>query len=434
VDSARPGFRSALVAFRYRNFALFWTGALLSNTGTWVQNITVPFVVFQLTSSPLWVGVAAFTQLLPLALFSVVGGALADRHQRRTILLVTQSVSALLALALWAVWTADRASLPVVLVLVGAGGAVSGLNIPAWQAFVTELVPRNVLLNAVTLNSTQFNAARAFGPALGGLVLARLGVGWAFLLNAGSYLVVLAVLLAISVPPLVRTEARQSVLRGLTSSVAYARRHRGLATCIVSVAGLGLLASPINSLLVVFAEDVFAVDRFRYGLFGAALGVGAVIAAPLVAGPGTGVRRSLLAGGGMVVHGAALFGFAIAPTYAVALALLVVAGAAYLPIAATLNTTLQLQVQEARRGKVLALYITVFTVAIPVGSLLQGALADVVGARLTVAVAAGSYLAAVAVLTTGGWLRTLDSTDMVGTTIEPGGDPAGTASQASSGS
>ncbi len=410
MTAPRPGFAAALVAFRHRNFTLFWFGALFSNTGTWVQNVTVPFLVFQLTQSAAWVGVAAFTQLLPLALFSVVGGSLADRHQRRSVLLVTQSAAAVVALALWALWASGRASLAPVLVLVGIGGMVTGLNIPAWQAFVSELVPRDTLLNAVTLNSTQFNAARAFGPALGGLVLAQLGVGWAFLLNAASYLVVIAVLVAISVPRLARDLHHDSVLRGLITSVRYTAQRRGLATCVLAVAGLGLFASPVNSLLVVFAEDVFDVGRFRYGLLGAALGLGAVLSAPLVAGPGTGVRRSLLAGAGMAVHGIALVGFALAGAYPVALGLLLVAGAAYLPVAATLNTTLQLQVDESMRGKVLALYITVFTVAIPVGSLIQGAVASVVGAPTTLAVGAGLFLVVTLALGASGWLRSLDDT------------------------
>jgi MFS family permease len=407
--TARPGFASALDAFRYRNFTLFWVGALFSNTGTWVQNIAVPFLVFQLTSSAAWVGFSAFVQLLPLALFSVVGGSLADRFQRRNILLVTQAAAALVAVALWVLWVSGSATLGPVLVLVAIGGAVAGLNIPAWQAFVTELVPRHALLNAVTLNSTQFNAARAFGPALGGLVLARLGVGWAFVFNAASYLVVLAVLAAIAVPRLVRSGRAEGVVRSLVSSVAAARGHRGLSTCILAVAGLGLLASPVNSLLVVFANDVFGVDRFRYGLMGAALGLGAVVAAPLVAGPGTGVRRSVLAGCGMAAHGLALLVFALAPGYPLALAMLVAAGAAYLPVAATLNTTLQLQVTEQQRGKVLALYITVFTVAIPVGSLIQGALASAIGARTTLAVASGLFLVVVAVLAAVGRLGSLNA-------------------------
>jgi MFS family permease len=430
----RPGFASAAAAFRHRNFSLFFAGALCSNTGTWVQNLTVPFVVFGLTGSPAWVGVAAFTQLFPLALASVVGGALADRYQRRSVLLITQSCSAAVAVGLWAMWVTGATSLPVVLALVFVGGLVAGVNIPSWQAFVTQLVPRELLLNAITLNSTQFNAARAFGPALGGVILARFGVGAAFAFNALSYAVVLVALGAITVGPVVRQGLRESVLGGMATAVRSVARHRGMSTCVLAVAALGLLASPVNALLVVFAEEVFAVDRLRYGFLGASLGVGAILAAPLVAGPGTAVRRSILAGGGMAVHGAALAAFALAPVFPVALGFLVLAGAAYLPIAATLNTTLQLQVDEGRRGKVLALYITVFTVAIPVGALAQGVVAGAVGARPTVLVASALFLVVTAALVATGRMAALDDERVSATGATGDGSGPGEDAQSPSGS
>jgi len=397
-----------LAALRHRNFALFWTGALLSSTGTWVQNVTVPYVVFQLTSSVTWVGFAAFAQLLPMSLASLVGGWLADRVPRRTMLLATQTASATVAMALWVVWATGRASVLSVVGLVAVAGMVGGLTIPAWQAFVSQLVPRELLLNAVTLNSAQFNAARAFGPALGGLVLARLGVGWAFLLNAVSFAAVVVALLFITVAPLVRSGVAEGVWRSLVSSARYVAGHRGISTCVLAVAALGLLASPVNSLLVVFADQVFGVGRLAYGFMGAALGVGAVAAAPLVAGRGTRVSRRRLAGGAMVVHGGGLVAFALAPVYWVALLCLMVAGAAYLAVAATLNTSLQLQVEEHRRAKVLALYVTVLTIALPIGALVQGAVASVVGVRATVAVAAALFVAVTVVLARSGRLASLD--------------------------
>lgn len=405
----------ALEALRHRNFALFWCGALVSSTGTWVQNVTVPFVVFGITSSATWVGVAAFAQLLPLALSSLVGGWLADRVRRRNILIVTQVLSGVVAGLLWLSWVSDQASLWVLLGLVAVGGTVAGITIPAWQAFVTELVPRRLLLNAITLNSAQFNAARAFGPAVGGVVLAQLGVAWAFALNAVSFVVVAAAVAAISV---VGTHQRRTpgergdgVWRGLVSSAGYVRRHRGLSTCVLAVGALGLLASPVNSLVVVFADAVFEVGRVRYGVLAAALGTGSVLAAPLVAGRGSCLLRSHLVGGALVVHAVALVAFALSPTYVVAVVWLVAAGAGYLAVAATLNTTLQLQVDDHRRAKVLALYITVFTVAIPAGALVQGALASVVGVRVVVAVAAALLVGVTAVLWFGGRLASLDGGD-----------------------
>lgn len=409
VPPSRPGLRQSLAAFRHRNFALFWTGAVLSNTGTWVQNVTVPYVVFQLTGSAAWVGATAFAQLVPMSVLSLVGGTLSDRYDRRHILLVTQSLAALVALALAGVWAADLASVGVVVGLVALGGVVMGINVPSWQAFVSELVPRDTLLNAVTLNSAQFNAARAFGPAVGGLVLGTLGPGWAFGINAVSFVAVIAALLAIRTPKLVKDLSRRAdVIGDVGATVAYVRRNRGMLAAFVSVGVLGIFGQPIISLIVVFAEQVFEVDGLAYGAMAGAIGLGSVLAAPVVAGPGSALTRSRLALVAMVGYGAALGAFAVSPAYGPAFLALLVAGAAYLPIAATLNTTIQLQVDEARRGKVLALYITLFTVTIPIGSLVQGGLADLVGPRWVTGVAAALFVLATLGLRAAGLLARLD--------------------------
>ena len=422
-DADRPGLREAARAFRERNFALFWSGAVLSNTGTWVQNVTVPFVVYGLTESAFWVGVAGFCQLAPMSLMSLVGGVLADRHHRRSILLVTQSCSALVALALWLVWVTDHASVGAVLALVACSGVITGINVPSWQAFVSELVPRDVLLNAVTLNSAQFNAARAFGPALGGLVLATLGVGWAFLINAASFGCVLLALGLIRVPRIDRSgQVRRRPVADIAATVGYVRAHRGMVAVFLAVGALGLLGQPVISLVVVFAEEVFDVGGLAYGAMVGGIGIGALLAAPVVAGPGSGMRRSHLAAGAMVLYGLALAAFAVSPAYAVAFVALLVAGAGYLPIASTLNTTVQLQVSEAHRGKVLALYITLLTATMPVGVILQGAAADAVGPRLTVAVAGLAFVAVAAWLWTADLLPHLDDDPVAGSPVE--GDAA----------
>jgi hypothetical protein len=400
VTAPRPGLRQALTAFRYRNFALFWTGALLSNSGSWIQNITIPFVVFNITGSAAWVGVAGFLQFLPVVLMGPLGGSIADRFHRRTVLLVTQAAQAGVALALWVVWSAGVRNLVVIIGLVAVSSLIAGINIPSWQAFVSELVPREVLLNAVTLNSTQFNAARAFGPAIGGLVLA-IGVSWAFLINALSFVAVIGALLAIRVPRLDKSAAADGpgVWRAFASSFGYVRGFPGIIACFVIVLALGALGSPVFQLLVVFAEDVFEVGDLAYGLLGAALGVGSVLAAPIIAGPGSGLRRSVLVTGGVTVYGIAIVAFGLAPVYVLGLLALMAAGGAYLAIASTLNTTIQLQVDETMRGKVIALYVMLLTAALPVGALLQGLLVELIGPRVTVAGAGVLFLAVCA------WLR-----------------------------
>lgn len=416
---AKPGLGDSLRALRHRNFALFWWGALVSNTGMWVQNVTVPFVVFELTGSAAWVGFAGFAQLFPAWLMGPAGGSIADRFPRRNVLLVSQAAMAVVAFLLWAVWTAGVRSPWAVVGLVAVSGLIGGLNIGAWQAFVSELVPREDLLNAVTLNSAQFNAARAFGPAVGGVVLAVLGPGWAFFINGVSFAAVIAALLLIRVPRLAEADgSRPRVLADLAATVRYVRRMPGILVCIAVVLALGLFGSPVFTLIVVFADEVWQVDAAAFGLLSASLGIGAVLGTPLVAGPGSGLQRSRLAGSALFVYGGALMAFALAPGFWAGAAALMVAGGGYLAIASTLNTTIQLQVDERMRGKVLALYVMGLTGTAPIGSLIQGWAADVIGPRPTVVVAGASFLVIAVLLRFTGRLGRLDE-DGAGSSLRP---------------
>lgn len=399
TTAAKPGLREAAAALSVPEFRRFWIGALISNSGSWMQNVSVPFALYALTGSTVWVGLASFMQFFPALLFGPLGGSLADRFPRRTVLLVAQAAMAVVALALWALWASGAASPWSITALVAVLGAVAGVSIGSWQAFVAELVPRDMLLNAVTLNSAQFNGARAFGPALGGLVLAAFGPGGAFAFNAVSFAAVLIALWTISArPAAVAGDGPRESIRSETADAArYMRRVPGIWTCVRIIVAVGFLGSPIFPFLVVFAEEEFGVTGFLYGLLGAGLGLGGVLATPLVAGRGSGVRRSRLAQVSLAAYSVALVAFALSPVYALGLVALIVAGGAYLGIASTLNTTIQIQVEERRRGKVLSLYVMGLTSSYPIGSLVQGAIADRVGVRAVTAVA-GTLLLVV-------WLR-----------------------------
>lgn len=385
----RPGLREAGAAFAIPEFRRFWIGALISNSGSWMQNVSVPFVLYQLTESATWVGVASFAQFFPAVLLGPLGGSIADRFPRRSVLLAAQAAMAAIAVALWALWSTGSAAPWSITVLVALLGATSGIAIGSWQAYVSELVPRHLLLNAVTLNSAQFNGARAFGPALGGLVLATLGPSGAFALNAVSFVAVLAALASIPGGPAAIDAAaeRPSVLGETKETISYIRGMPGIAACVVVVASIGFLGSPVFPLLAVFAEEVFSVSDSLYGLLGAALGIGGVLATPFVAGRGSGMLRSTLAGRGLVIYALSLVAFALSPVFPLAVVALAFAGGAYLAVASTLNTTIQVQVAEARRGKVLALYVMGLTSSYPIGSLVQGAIADLIGVRAVTAVA-----------------------------------------------
>ena len=182
--AAQPESVGPLAAFQSREFSVFFGAGLLSNTGTWMQTVTVPYVVDQLTHSTALVGVSAFAAFFPATIVGPLAGSLADRYDRRTVLIWAQVVMMAMATALWATWASGVATTPIILGLVVISGLGAGITTAAWQAFVPQLVPRPVLLSAVRVNSMQFTAARAFGPALAGLVLATLGPSAAFGFNA----------------------------------------------------------------------------------------------------------------------------------------------------------------------------------------------------------------------------------------------------------
>jgi len=380
-------------AFRYRDFRIFWIGALVSNTGTWVLNLTLPFVLFELTGSALWVGAAVAAQFLPMFMFSPLGGSVADQYPRRSVLLVMQLAMGVGAAFIWLAWVSDLRNPWVLLLLVAVVGALNGVSMPSWQGFVHDLVPREDLLSAVTLNSLQFNAARAIGPAIGGVMLATLGPAWAFGLNAVSYAFIIAALLLVRAGRGLRV-ARSTLpfTRQIRSAVGYIKGQPGIVMALIIAFTVGFFGNPVFSFTVVFAGAVFAVGPVQLGIMNAALGVGAFAAAPLVGGSRFAPRLSVVAGSGLVAYGAMLILFALAPSYGISILALVVIGACFLSVVASINTAGQMIVADSYRGRVLALRMMVFTVAAPTGGLAQGWLADQVGPRVTVATAGVAML------------------------------------------
>jgi len=390
IAPATKGWRHAVSALSYPDYAKFWTGALISNCGTWMQNVTVPYVIYQSTKSGLLVGLAGFSQFLPVVFIGPIGGWVADRYPRRSVLIVTNTAQAVIATVMWAAYVAGYHSPAVLIGLVFLTGVVQGLNVPAWQAFVGELVPRSALLNAVTLNSAQFNAARAVGPAVAGLVLAGLGAQWAFLLNALSYGAVIVALAAISPRPNPGTahDTKPPLRQQMRASLDYARSTPGIvaAMCFVAIgAGFG---QPLFQLMPVYADEVFHAETWRFGLMAAAIGLGGVIGAGVLGVLGDSYRRSTLVRTSLLIYTGVLLAVALAPVYMAAVFTLLAAGAVYLIYVAPLNTTVQLQAGDHVRGGIFAIYVMTFNIAYPIGTLTQGWLADTIGARATVFVSA----------------------------------------------
>ena len=387
------GFGHALRAFRHRDYKVFWWGALVSNSGTWLQGVTVPYVLLSLTDRALWVGIATFATFIPTMLLGPLGGNLADRRDRRTVLLIGQSAAAVVALGLWAAWEFGLRSPVAIVAITALGGAAQGLTIPAWQAFVPSLVPLADLPSAISLNSLQFNAARAIGPAMAGALLAAAGPSTAFLLNGLSFAAVLVALLVIPSRPLRHASTTSGVLRGFAESLSYIRAQPGIALGIGIAVLVAFLGYPAVQFAVVFAHLVYHVGPVAVGLLTGMLGVGAVVAAPLVGGGFGDLRHAQVVRWALPLYGVALLIFGTSTTVVQGAVGLFLAGAGFLALVATTNTAVQSIVTDSMRGRVMATRIMSFTGAFPLGTLLQSSLADVLGPRLVVSASAAALLA-----------------------------------------
>jgi MFS family permease len=380
---------------RDRNFWPYFAGNLFSNCGTWFQNLAQALLIYRLTGSTLLVGVVNFAQFVGTFALAPWAGAAADRFDRRRLLLVTQLLAVAVTAVLAAVAAAGAATAPVVIGLALVLGVTTAFSTPAMLALVPLLVPTHELAGAVALNSVTFNLARAIGPVAGAVVIARLGIPAAFTLNAVSYLALVAALLVVeprpqAAPPHQRPRIRESL--GLV--MADAR----LGLLLLAVMALSLTADPVNTLTPGFATQLFHQPDTIAGLLVGAFGTGAVVAAFSVGRPSAHVERrvaitlAVLAGG--------MAAFAVAPNLATALPALAIGGFGFLAANATATTAIQLEVEDAQRGRVMALWSVAFLWMRPFGSLADGAIASTVGLRpATLAMAApAAAVAAVLVL------------------------------------
>jgi MFS family permease len=403
----QPG---AFAALSHPNFRMFWIAGIISNSGRFFQAVAIPLVVYDLTESAAWVGLAGFAQLLPTALLGPLAGAIADRYARRRILLVTQSLQGIAALGFMALWFGGVRS-PTVYVLASViAGAAAGLNLPAWQAFVSELVPRDTLMSAITLNSAQFNTARLLGPMLAGIVIHAFGPGWAFTVNAFSYLATIGVLALMRLPR-VHPEPtdRMRPIREFIATVGYVRTKPGIVTAVATVSLIGFFGLASQMMSVVVAEEVFDRGERGFGEMLSAVGLGAIIASPVVAKLAGRTSRAQIQRYALVLYGLGIIGTGLAPTFRLAQLGLFFVGMAHIASASTLNTAIQLQVDEHVRAKVLSVYLTVLLLANPLGQLVMGQSMEVLGPQETYIIAGAALLVVALSLMATGRLEGLDT-------------------------
>jgi MFS family permease len=386
---------STLAALRDRRFGPYFAGNALSNCGTWFQTLGQSVLVYRLTHSAFLLGVVNFSQFAAVFALAPWSGSFADRFDRRRILLTTQLAAVAVTGTLAAIVAAGRATAAIVIGLVLLLGATTAFSSPAAQALVPSLVPRELLPSAIALNSVAFNLARAAGPTLGALVIGTAGIAAAFALNCVSYLALIAALLAIR--PLTSPPRSEGPTR-LRDSLRLLGRDRRLAAQLGLVAVVGLSTDPVATLSPAFASREFHVADTWAGFLVGAFGAGAVLAAFTIATRRERSRRRLVLTLGLL--GGGIAGYALAPSLPVALAFLVVAGVGYLSSNTHVTTNLQLAVDDAQRGRIMALWSIAFLGSRPLASLVDGALAASAGVRVAALVlalpAAGSALAVAA--------------------------------------
>lgn len=374
-----------VVLGRHRDFRLFWLGNLVSSIGVWMQHLAQAWLLLELTDSPLVLGVGGFLSFGPTLVLSLVGGTLADRLDRRRLLIVTQAVMMLLALFLGALVLVDRLTATLLLAVMLLGGIATALNSPAYQASIPDLVPPQDLTRAIALNSIQFNTARVLGHSSAGLLVATLGAAGCFFINGSTYVVMLAVLLRIHFRSRHLAGDRSSFPRRLAEGLAYVQTHgptRHLLCLLAVVSGLGL---PYFFLLPVFARDVLHQDPGRLGYLMGSVSLGALAGGFVSAyvARTAGRERTVLTG--TAAFWLALLAFSASRHYVLSLGLLALLGAALALTVVAANSLLQAMTPPPMRGRVMSAYGMALNGMAPIGSLVAGSLAQAVTAPIAIA-------------------------------------------------
>jgi MFS family permease len=393
---------------RHRDFALFWTAAAISNGGGWMQMVAVPALLYDMTGSSTWLGLASMASLLPAVFLTPHAGVLADRMSRRSILLITQTVQMLCAFGLWTFYLTDSIR-PGLIVGIGfIGGIATGFQTAAWQSFVPLLVPADELLDAVKLNSVQFTLARAIGPGLAGAVVSTLGTGAAILINAITYLLVIGALF-ISNP-------RQSIVPASAGRVSEVLRdggrfvwhNRPLRLAVFLAFVTSLCGQALQHVAPAIANRIYDRPSTDNAGLLVALGLGALASSVISVAVGDRLRRSTRVIVALVLFAASTALIPITSSYTVGLIAYFIGGLAHLQSAVALNTLIQGTVPDHLRGRTMSFYVLGILAGIPLGAFTLGRLGDIFTMRVAMYADATVFALLIIVLVARGWLSDLD--------------------------
>jgi MFS family permease len=382
---------------RHRNYRIFFTGQIVSLAGTWMQNVALAWLVIELSGSPLAIGALAFWRFVPFTIFGLVAGVVADRIESRKLVMATQACAMAISIALAVVTLTDTATLPIVYVLAGLGGIALAFDAPGRQSLTFQMVGPRELPNAVALNSGLFNGSRIIGPAIAGLVIAAVGTGLCFVLNAVSFLAVLTALAIVRKDELhpVERDHTATLIGGIRQAAAFAWHDRQLRLVLSVVTVVATVGFNFHVLVPLLAADTLHVGPEGFGLLSAAFGLGALAGALVAATVHEASWRLFATGAGAF----GVLAILLAPVHDpfLAGALLVGIGVSFTLFTANANALVQLAAPGYLRGRLIAIYLFAFVGTAPIGGLFAGWLADVGGTTLAFTVAGLTSLTTIAI-------------------------------------
>jgi MFS family permease len=379
------GLRLLLRALRNRNYRLFFTGQGISLIGTWMQSVAMSWLVYRLTNSILYLGVVGFSLQAPIFIAAPFGGVIADKFDRRKILITTQCLSMLQALIVTTLAITGVIRPWHIIILSALLGTINGFDMPTRQAFVRDLVDNpDDLPNAIALNSLIFNGARLVGPAIAGILIDLTSEGVCFLINAVSFVPVLLAFSAMKINRLEISRHNGSILTGLKDGISYAFGFAPIKIILILLVFIGLVAMPYVVLMPVFARDILAGDSKTYGFLMAASGIGAITGALFLASQKNVTRLSGIIVSALCIFAVGVIIFSISRTLWFSMIIMALIGFGLMVLIVSLNTLLQTIVDDNKRGRVMSLYSMSFLGMAPLGSLLAGTAAHNIGAPHTV--------------------------------------------------
>jgi predicted MFS family arabinose efflux permease len=366
-------------AFQYRDFRLMWIGACTSSIGTWMQIVAQGWLIYRLSHSAFLLALDQFLGGLPIFLFSLIGGVIADRMERRKILLGSQYLQMASAALLTILVATGRVHVWEILCLSFVSGLAQAFGGPAYQALIPTLVDKDDMPNAIALNSIQFNVAVMVGPALAGQTLARLGEKWCFGINALSFLAPIISLSLISTRFL-PIKTKQSMLASLKQGIQFARQQNSMEALIVLAFCMTSLSVPMRTYIPVFVQDIFHRGPETYGNLLALMGMGSIFGSLAIATAGNMKRKGRVALTALALLGAGITGFALSQSLPLSESFVVLVGASMMAVFATVNSLVQLITTNEMRGRVMSVYNFAFRGGMPMGNLLSGWLVPVFSA------------------------------------------------------